>query len=173
MNAERENLFKHWLKTHKGLVFRVVRAYADSLEDQDDLFQEILLQLWSSIKNYEGHAKETTWIYRVALNTALLWRRTETRKRKKHRALLSACQATIAPQGDNEAIYEPHILEQLYQAIRQLSVVDSSVIVMHLEGVAYDEMAEVLGMSKSHVGVRLNRAKRRLATFMKGLAHDV
>ena len=165
--------FKQWFETHKGLIFRVIRAYTVSVEDQDDLFQEILLQLWSSIDNFQGNAKETTWIYRIALNTALIWRRRETRKRKKHCALILEFNETSCTQCDNDQPYDPQVLEQLYQAIRQLSVMDSSVIVMHLDGVSYDEMAEVLGISKNHVGVRLNRAKGRLAKFMKGSVNDI
>lgn len=76
-------LFKQWLGEHKGLMFKVVKVYAVSPEDQNDLFQQILLQLWSSIPNFQGNAEETTLIYRVALNTALVWKRGRVRKRRR------------------------------------------------------------------------------------------
>jgi RNA polymerase sigma-70 factor (ECF subfamily) len=172
MENKREKQFKQWLETHKGLIFRVIRTYAVTAKDQDDLFQEILLQLWSSIDNFQGKAKETTWIYRIALNTTLIWQRKETRKRKKHSALVLEFKETSCIQNDTDLPYDSQVLEQLYQAIRQLPVMDSCVIVMHLDGVSYDEMAEVLGISKNHVGVRLNRAKARLAKLMKGTVNE-
>ena len=172
MKNKREKQFKYWLETHKGLIFRVIRTYAVTAEDRDDLFQEILLQLWSSIDNFQGKAKETTWIYRIALNTTLGWQRRETRKQKTHSALVLKFKETGNTQDNTPLPYDPKILDQLYQAIRQLSVADSSVIVMHLDGLSYDEMAEVLGISTNHVGVRLNRAKTRLAKLMKGAVNE-
>ncbi len=173
LENKREKQFKQWLETHKGLIFRVIRTYAVTAEDRDDLFQEILLQLWSSIDNFQGKAKETTWIYRIALNTTLIWQRRETRKQKKHSALVLKFRETSNTKNNTDLPYDCQILEQLYQAIRQLPVIDSSVILMHLDGVSYDEMAEVLGISKNHVGVRLNRAKARLANLMKGAVNEL
>ncbi len=79
----------------------------------------------------------------------------------------------MSRQEDHEHLYDPQALEELYQAIRKLPFIDSSIIVMHLDGATYDEMAEVVGISKSHVGVRLNRAKKRLARLMKGAGNDI
>jgi len=166
-------LFKQWLGEHKGLMFKVVKAYAASPQDQDDLFQEILLQLWSSIPSFQGRAKETTWIYRVALNTALVWRRGEKRKRKRyHKLIIDFNGASDIQQSSCNPMRDSQILDQLYGAIRQLSKIDSSVVLMYLDGVSYDEMADILGVSKSNVGVRLNRAKRKLAQLLKGLIDD-
>src|SRR4051812_24390964 len=74
-DVSREVLFKRWLEQHSGLVFKVANAFAPSGADRADLVQEILLQLWRSLPRFEGKAKESTWIYRVALNTALAWHR--------------------------------------------------------------------------------------------------
>jgi RNA polymerase sigma-70 factor, ECF subfamily len=76
-----EAVFKRWLKEHTGLVFKIARAFAPGDADRDDLVQEILLQLWRSLPRFEGKAKESTWIYRVALNTALAWHRGEKKPR--------------------------------------------------------------------------------------------
>lgn len=166
-------LFKQWLGEHKELMFKVVKAYASSPADQDDLFRQILLQLWPSIPNFQGNAKETTWIYRVALNTALVWKRGKVRKRRRHHRLMidfngasDIQQSSCNPMRDNQ------IVNQLYGAIRQLSKIDGSVVLMYLDGISYDEMAEILGISKSNVGVRLNRAKKKLAQLLKGLIDD-
>jgi RNA polymerase sigma-70 factor (ECF subfamily) len=164
---KQETTLKQWLCEHQGLIFKVVRAYAGTLEDQDDLFQEVLLQLWFSIPNFQGKAKVSTWIYRVALNTALVWNRNEKRRRKH-----SAPMKVFRPQPSNYSGQSEEIIGRLYEAIRELSKVDASVVLMHLDGLAYSEMAEILGISESNVGVKLNRAKKQLVLLLDGLIDD-
>jgi RNA polymerase sigma-70 factor (ECF subfamily) len=162
-----EITFKQWLGEHQGLIFKVVRAYAGTLEDQDDLFQEILLHLWFSIPNFQEKAKVSTWIYKVALNTALVWNRGEKRRRKH-----SATMTVFGPQQSNCSGQSEEIIGRLSEAIRKLAKVDASVVLMHLDGLAYSEMAEILGISESNVGVKLNRAKKQLALLLEGLIND-
>ena len=170
---EQEIIFKQWLYEYKAIVFKVARAYADKPTDQDDLFQEILLQLWMSVSRFGGRAKPSTWIYRVALNTALVWKRTETRKRKKHRKLITDFEpATEIQHSPQNPMANSEILDRLYAAIRQLSKTDSSIVLMYLDGLAYDQMADVLGISINNIGVRLNRARKKLAQLLKGLVDD-
>jgi RNA polymerase sigma-70 factor (ECF subfamily) len=167
--ADLETIFKQWFGEHKGLLYRVVRAYGNTAADQDDLFQEICLQLWLSIPRFEGKAKVSTWIYRVALNTALVWNRGE-KNRRKHRDRF----ITFAPQQQrNDSQPSQEIIERLYEAVRKLPKVDTSVVLMHLDGLGYDEMAQILGISESNVGVKLNRAKKQLAQLLGGLIDDV
>ncbi|MCE5230511.1 RNA polymerase sigma factor [bacterium] len=172
--ATRDQIFQSWIERHKGLLLKVIRSYESTLDGQDDLFQEILVQLWNSIPHFRNESRETTWIYRVALNTALVWVRTQKRSRAKHRRILESaieqqranpCAATVAANSDDA-------VESLYRAIRRLPVIDASLILMHLDGVSYDEMADVLGITKSHAGVRLSRAKQKLAELMKGVSDE-
>lgn len=173
MTDKQEKLFKAWFGRYKNLIFRVVNTYAAAPEDQDDLFQEVLLQLWSSIPNFKGEAKETTWIYRVALNTALVWKRTQNRKGKRFRTEILDIQEIVHTKDNcNELSKNKDVLEQVYNSIRQLHKSDSSIVLLFLDGLNYDEMADVLGISKSNVGVRLNRAKKKLAQLLKGLIDD-
>ena len=79
---DQQRLFDQWLKSHRGLFFKVVRAYAFTPDDQEDLFQEIATQVWRSVPNFRGDAAVTTWIYRVALNAAIAWTRKEWKKRE-------------------------------------------------------------------------------------------
>jgi RNA polymerase sigma-70 factor, ECF subfamily len=167
-NDKRETTFKQWLGEHQGLIFKVIRAYAATADDQDDLFQEILLQMWLSIPRFAGKAKVSTWLYKVALNTALVWNRSEKRRRKH-----STPMTVFRPQQSNCSGQSEEIIGRLYEAIRKLSKVDASVVLMHLDGLAYSEMAEILGISESNVGVRLNRAKKQLALILDGLIDDV
>ncbi len=170
---KQEKIFKQWFDEYKKLTFKVVKTYADLPQDRDDLFQEILLQIWSSIPSFQGGAKETTWIYRVALNTALVWKRTEKRKRKRFRTEFLDIQEMPQAKGDcDELSRDQHVLCQVYNSIRQLPKSESSIVLLYLDGISYDEMADVLGISKSNVGVRLNRTKKKLAQLLKGLIDD-
>jgi RNA polymerase sigma-70 factor (ECF subfamily) len=170
---KQEKIFKQWFDEYKKLIFKVVKTYVDLPQDKDDLFQEILLQLWSSIPSFQGCAKETTWIYRVALNTALVWKRTEKRKKNRLRIEFWDIQEISQPKGDCEELSQnQHVLDQVYDSIKQMPKSESSILLLYLDGLRYDEMADVLGISKSNVGVRLNRAKKKLAQLLKGLIDD-
>jgi RNA polymerase sigma-70 factor (ECF subfamily) len=147
---------------------KVVRGCAPAPQDQDDLFQDVLVQLWSSIPSFRGEAKETTWIYRVAFNTALAWRRAEHRRRMGHESLITFDVGPQAQASHVDSLVEKEIIEQLYTAIRQLPGVDASLALMHLDGVSYQEMAEVLGISENYIGVKLTRIRKQLADQIKG-----
>ena len=169
MNAqEQETIFRRWLGDHLGLMLKVVRGCAASPQDQEDLFQDVLLQIWSSIPAFRGEAKETTWIYRVAFNTALAWRRTERRRREGHEAFLKLDASTLTQPSHVDPAPEREMVERLYAAIRQLPKVDASLALMHLDGLTYQEMSEVLGISENYIGVKLNRVRKQLAQQMKG-----
>ena len=170
---EQEAIFRRWLDTHLGLMLKIVRGCAAAPPDQDDLFQDVLLQVWSSIPAFRGEAKETTWIYRVAFNTALAWQRGERRRRVGHETFLKF---DISPQSQPshaEALPQQEIVAQLYAAIRQLPKVDASLALMHLDGLRYSEMAEVLGISENYISVKLNRIRQQLAETMKGVGDEL
>lgn len=168
-----EALFTKWLDEHKGLIFRIVRAYAVSQEDRDDLFQEILLQLWSSIPRFNGECKESTWVYRVGFNTALVWQRGQKKRRRDRRRLIDIDEVAVTEAKPVDLLRDESIVTCVYAAVRELPKIDGSVILMYLDGLSYSEMAEVLGISESNVGVRLNRARKKLAELLKGLIDDV
>lgn len=170
--VEQESIFRRWLTEHAGLMWKVVRAFAATAEDAEDLFQEMALRLWMSLPAFRGEAKESTWIYRVAFNTALVWQRGEKRRQAKHVNF-----AKLNLQSD--AITNPHgltsndeLVALLYSAIRQLPKLDASLALMHLDGLSYREMSEVLGISENHVGVKLNRIRAQLAESLKGAHHE-
>ena len=169
MSSDTEKTFKKWLDDHKGLIFRIIRAYAKEQQDQDDLFQEICLQLWLSIPNFDGKAKPSTWIYRVALNTALVYRRKEKRRKSHRQQWLSfGCES----QHESHAPDVDETIEKVYEAIRKLPELESYIVLMSLEGFSYNEMADVIGISPDNVGVKLNRVKKKLAQSLKGLIDD-
>jgi RNA polymerase sigma-70 factor (ECF subfamily) len=172
-SPDRESRFKAWLGEHRGIVIRVARSFAPAEADADDLQQEMLLQLWTSLGSYAGQAKPSTWIYRVCLNTALTWRR-GARRREKHLepeadvARVAAEAASPAERtGDKEA------LEKLYAAIHALPMFDRALVLLALDGLAYREIAEITGLTENHVGVSLTRARKRLAELMKGAIDEL
>ena len=168
-NASQEALFKRWLEQHSGLVFKVARTFAPSDADRDDLVQEILLQLWRSLPRFEGKAKESTWIYRVALNTALAWHRGENKRRATQTPFLALEEF---PGPDDPAARErEELVARLYAAIRHLPKMDAALVLLYLDDLSYREMAEVLGISETHVGVKLNRARKTLTGMMKEVPH--
>jgi RNA polymerase sigma-70 factor (ECF subfamily) len=170
--SQREKLFRQWIEEHQPILLKVARAYADAREDQDDLVQEMLLQLWRSIPAFQGEAKPSTWIYRVALNTSIAWKRTESRRRHRQRLLADAdclpdCRSDRRDDEANRAA-----VEQLYAAIRRLLPVDRSLVLLYLDGQSYREMAEILGITESNVGVKLNRSKKQLMELLGGVSHE-
>jgi len=171
---EQKNIFENWLGQYEQLCYKIVRTYADTPHDRDDLFQQIMMQLWSSIPNFANKASPTTWIYRVALNTAMVFKRTERRKKKRHSNMLLDFEQTSAPHDPgSDSPPDGQIINQLYDAIRALPRIDSSIILMHLDGLTYQQIADVLGISTNNVGVKLNRAKKLLAQQLKGLIDDI
>jgi len=166
--ADHERLFRQWLGEHQGLLVKVVRAFAETPADQDDLFQEILLQVWLSVPNFRNDSKPTTWLYRVALNTALAWKRSEKRRGRQHPLPeLEPAARTAGVDGEPNG----QIIDQLYAAIRALPLAKRALVVLYLDGFSYREIAEVVGISESNVGVSLNRIKRELAASIKEPGH--
>jgi RNA polymerase sigma-70 factor (ECF subfamily) len=164
--ANHELRFRQWLGEHRGLLVKVVRSFADGPADQDDLFQEILLQVWLSLPSFRDDSKPTTWLYRVALNTALAWKRTE-KKRRHRQGLLSISDVTAPSDSSAEAQRNDRLVDQLYAAIRALPPAKRALVVLYLDGFTYREIADVVGISESNVGVSLNRIKKDLAVAVK------
>jgi RNA polymerase sigma-70 factor (ECF subfamily) len=153
---EQKQVFDGWLRNHQGLFFKVVRAYAFTPQDQEDLFQEIATQVWRSIPGFRGDAAVTTWIYRVALNAAIAW----TQKERKHRSGKQGLDG-VEPAMLQAAAADPRV-EWLYGQIRQLNEVDRSLTLLLLDGFSYKEMAAMLGITENYVGVKINRIKAHL-----------
>ncbi len=160
---EQAERFDRWLREHQGLLFKVVRAYAATPPDQEDLFQEIAVQLWNSIPGFRQDSAETTWIYRVALYTALAWSRKEKKHRDKKEPLEGVEHTLLAPSQARDGR-----LDWLYEQIRGLNEVDRSLTLLMLDGFSYREIAATLGISESNVGVKINRIKKILSARTPG-----
>ncbi len=154
---EQQRVFDGWLRNHQGLFFKVVRAYAFTPHDQEDLFQEIATQVWRSIPGFRGDAAVTTWIYRVALNAAIAW----TQKERRHSAGKQALDGVEPAFLHASPATDPRV-EWLYEQIRQLNEIDRSLTLLLLDGFSYKEMAAMLGITENYVGVKINRIKAHL-----------
>lgn len=170
-DEDHKSLFLNWLCEHGSSVMKVARAYTLTSEECQDLAQEILLNAWRSLPNFEGKASPATWFYRVALHTGMNWHRKDQPRRARQQPLFEV-QSVMAQRDDTAAqAQQRETVEQLYNAIDQLPRADAALVLMYLDELSYQEMAEVLGISENNVGVKLNRAKKALSALMNGRAH--
>ena len=172
LDEDQQSLFMTWLGEHGSSVMKVARAYTLTSEECQDLAQEILLQAWRSLPTFEGKASPATWFYRVALHTAMNWHRKDRPRRTRQQPLVEV--QALAPEGVEvaEQIQHRETVEQLYQAIHQLPKTDAALVLLYLDELSYREMADVLGISESNVGVKLNRAKKTLSALMNGQSNE-
>lgn len=154
---EQKRIFDKWLRERRGIIFKVVRAYSNTRHDNEDLFQEIAVQLWNSIPNFRKGCSETTWIYRVAFYSASSWAHKEKRRREAREKLEQA-----QPFLNEGSSFHHERLDWLYEEIARLQEPDRSLTLLLLDGFRYKEIAEILGLSESNVGVRICRIKKSL-----------
>ena len=165
--------FQHIIDQHYGILYKIGRAYTQDQADFDDLHQEMLIQLWQSYTRFKGNSKLSTFIYRVALNTALTHQRKA--KRRVDRPGIEDHFYHLPDNSGSETEATRQREEQiklLYECINELKKEDRAVILLHLEGNAYEEMADILGITVNNIGVRLLRVKKRLqkSLIAKGYA---
>jgi RNA polymerase sigma-70 factor, ECF subfamily len=156
LKARHSQVFEEWMEAHKAILFKVARAYGATHADREDLFQQIALQVWNSVEAFRGEAKVSTWIYQVALNTALAWKRTELKHRWGRQDMEAATGLLISPPQRDPR------LEWIYERIAELDEVSRSLALLMLDGFSYRDMSQILGLSESNVGVRINRIKTAL-----------
>lgn len=153
--------FVELARAHQGAIRKVAALYARDPADREDLFQEILLQLWRSFDSFRGDAAFSTFLYRVALNTALMrLRRSYRRPEVEAGRALDELPAPAPASGHDDDV------ERLYAAIRQLPTLDRAIVLLVLDERGHDEIAAVTGLTRGHVGVRVVRIKERLRRLM-------
>jgi RNA polymerase sigma-70 factor, ECF subfamily len=157
-----ENKFIKLINEHQGLIHKVCIMYESDRDVRNDLFQEIVLQLWRSFPSFRGESKITTWMYRIALNTAISGYRKQTRNVKTED--LKQMHFNISEQYSADDGEEN--VQRLQWAIRQLSDIERAIVMMALDEISYDEIAETIGMTQNNVRVRMNRIREKLRRIM-------
>lgn len=151
-----EAQFLSLLHEHQGIIHKICRLYRDTIEDREDLFQEIVYQLWKSAPGFKGEAKFSSWLYRVALTTAIAGFR---KKRVKITYTSVLPDISDTPANGNEQ-------ERLFLALKQLNDGDKALIALYLENLSYMEIAQITGITENNVGVKLNRIKTKIQYFL-------
>lgn len=154
-----ENFLSH-VKAHEGIINKILYLYIDSNEDKRDMYQEIVLQAWKSMDRFRGDSQFSTWLYRISLNTVMTFLKKESRLKKESLDTELPIATSVNEPTDRSM--------KLMLAIKQLSDVEKSVITLHLDDYSNDEIAEILGVSKNNVAVKIHRIKEELKKKIKG-----
>ena len=155
---EQRQRFQDIIEQHKGILFKVARVYCPDKEDQQDLIQEMMIQIWQSIHKYNDQYKISTWLYRISLNVAISFYRKSSTRAKKYTALtVQLVEITVEDKSENER--QLNLLEQF---ICELKEIDKALMILYLEDRSHTEIAEILGMSVSNVGTKIGRIKDKL-----------
>lgn len=154
---DREDEFVRTIMENEGVIFKITTIYTDNREDQQDLYQDIVYQLWKSFDAFRGEAKFSTWMYRIALNTAL----SRIRKNKRKGHSLPIEQVVLRQTELYDTVFEERI-KTLYEQIHQLNVLEKGLMLLLLEGKSYAEISEITGLTPSNVGTRISRIKTKL-----------
>ncbi len=159
--------FKPIVDEYYPIFYKIARSFTRKPADFEDLYQEMLIQVYQSLKNFRAQSKMSTWIYKVALNTAMTYSRS-SKKRKQEVETGDMGGLDRAEEVDGAARKEEkeREIEILYESINELKKDDRAMILLHLEGKQYDEIAEIMGISKSNTGVKLMRIKKRLQSIL-------
>ncbi len=153
-----EQEFNKLIEANRGIIFKVIRLYVRDPDDEKDLYQEILFQAWRSFPTFKAQSKFSTWLYRVGLNTVL------TFKRRPPLVVAHEDLAALQPPAPGKNTDET---EALYLAIRELNEIDRMIITLHLDGYENEEIADISGLTKNNVAVKLHRIKEGIMKKLK------
>lgn len=160
-----DQTFLKLVRENEARLRKICRIYATDADAEKDLYQDILVQLWRALPSFEGSSRPGTWLYRVALNTALAEKRQRTARESATLDDSNPIWRNPIPAPD-ESLESKQRLERLYAAIARLDDVDKAVVTMYLDEKSHREIAEVLGITESYVGVKLHRIKKEMAAWL-------
>ena len=157
-----DNIFIQQITDNQKIIHKICHVYCANSEDRQDLFQEVLLNAWRSYSKFSHLSKFSTWLYKVALNTALMHQRNTQKKEKITWLNLEHLQQkAIEPDSQNDQI------QRLYQAIAHLDEHEKSIVILYLDALSYKEIAEIVGITENNLGVKLNRIKQKLKQLLQ------
>ncbi|MDW3196784.1 MAG: RNA polymerase sigma factor [Cytophagales bacterium] len=150
--------FSRLLESHKGILIKVARTYCQRSEERQDLIQEIRIQIWLSLTKYKPEFKMSTWLYRIAINTAISFYRKDKQRQLNAVKLDDEIQET----DESSEVDKEHQLTLLENFIQELDEFDKALMLLYLEGKKYEEISNILGLTKSNVGTKIGRIKSDL-----------
>jgi RNA polymerase sigma-70 factor, ECF subfamily len=154
--------FIETIETHRGIIYKVCKMYCPVDDDCEDLYQDIVAQLWRAWGSFRGESKISTWIYRIALNTAI----SGFRKQKKMPLNHELTPETLnLPQEDT--LKKKEDIELLHMAINRLSEVEKAMIMLYLDEVSYEDIASIVGITQNNVRVKMLRIREKLRNIME------
>lgn len=157
--VKNEREFIKMIKANEGIIFKISKVYSNQLEDQKDLYQEIVFQLWRSFDSFKGESKMSTWIYRIALNISITYLKKSKKNRSRAFTDFEIQNLTIEQNTEKE-----DRMDILYAHIRRLNDIDKGIILLYLEGKNHEDIAMITGFSKTNIGTKLGRIKQKLRT---------
>jgi RNA polymerase sigma factor (sigma-70 family) len=157
-DKDQRQYFQEIIDQHKGILYKVARAYCKNEDDRQDLIQEMMIQIWKSLQRYNNQLKISTWLYRISLNVAISFYRKQSTRANKY-IVLNEQTAQIPMDDKTEDELQLNLLEQF---IDELKEIDKGLMILYLEDKGHAEIAEILGMSVSNVGTKIGRIKEKL-----------
>ncbi len=154
---QKEEIFKELINRNQAMIYKIATLYTDQAEDRKDLTQDIYIQIWKSLESFKSKSNVSTWLYRVALNTSIQYL-----KKKSRRAKHVDLKDVNIPVYDTDPKHQDPAIQRLIRSIQQLNKLDRAIILLYLEEKSHTEIAEIIGISVSNVGTRINRIKIKL-----------
>jgi RNA polymerase sigma-70 factor (ECF subfamily) len=163
-HSERERIFLDLFQQNRPRIERLCYAYLGTAREVDDLFQEIMTNVWNALPGFRGEASAATWLYRIAVNTALLYRK----KWKQGEELADLADESAGP---HQSLEDRERLQALRRAIAELPAQERLIVSLLLEGFSYKEISEITGITVNYVGVKITRIKQALEQMMTEVGH--
>lgn len=145
------------LEMNIGIILKISKAYTNTSQDKEDLISDIAFEMWKAFPNFQGKSKISTWIYRVALNTAMNYNRNTRRNRDFIQTAIELPNIELSNETD-----ENPLIEILYDCIDELDEFNKAIVLLYLDGYDHNEISEITGISKTNVGTRISRIKEQL-----------
>jgi len=165
--------FVRQIQVNQGIIQKICRLYGQTHRDREDLFQEIVVQLWKGLPKFRGQSKFSTWLYRVALNTAI----SDFRQKKRSLPVSETEIDSLEIKSDfgdiDSTVDRQELLNTLYAAIGQLAEIDKAIVMLYLENKSYEEMEDILGIKENNLRVKMNRIKEKLRSLTKNISHGI
>jgi RNA polymerase sigma-70 factor, ECF subfamily len=160
---ELKETFLKQVQTSEQLIYKVCHFYANNEADKQDLYQEILIQLWKSYPKFKGESKFSTWLYQVAINTAIAG----LRKKKNHVLPYDPDSLPAEISESNSFLQKEEMFAEMYAAIEKLNEIEKAIVLLFIDGKPYTEMEEILGIPDGTLRVKMNRIKEKLRQIIK------